>query len=60
MENNRCIKWGMVVKERKKELEKMIYNSMVKSVLIYRAKIWSLYEYDRKRKNLTQMYAVRW
>ena len=55
-ENNRCIKWGMVVKEHnKKPGKKIIYNSMVKSVLIYGAEIWSLYEDDRRRINATEM-----
>jgi len=58
-ENNRCIKWGMVVKEHNKKPEKMIYNSMVKSVLIYGAEIWSLYEDDRRRINATEMDALR-
>jgi hypothetical protein len=35
--------------------KKMIYNSMVKSVLIYVAKTWSLYEDDRRRINATEM-----
>jgi hypothetical protein len=37
----------------------MIYNSMVKSVLIYGAEIWSLYEDDRRRINATEMDALR-
>ena len=37
----------------------MIYNSMVKSVLIYGAKTWSLYEDDRRRINATEMDALR-
>jgi hypothetical protein len=32
---------------------------MVKSVLIYGAKIWSLYEDDRQRINATEMDALR-
>jgi hypothetical protein len=39
--------------------KKMIYNSMVKSVLIYGAEIWSLYEDDRRRINATEMNALR-
>jgi uncharacterized membrane protein len=39
--------------------KKMIYNSMVKSVLIYGAKTWSLYEGDRRRINTTEMNALR-
>jgi hypothetical protein len=31
--------------------KKMVYNSMVKSVLIYGAETWSLYEDDRRRIN---------
>jgi hypothetical protein len=50
----RCIKCGMVVKEHNKKPEKMIYSSMVKIVLIYRAEIWNLYE-DRRRINATEM-----
>ena len=37
----------------------MIYNSMVKSVLIYGAEIWSLYEDDRRTINATEMDALR-
>jgi hypothetical protein len=37
----------------------MIYNSMVKSVLIYGAETWSLHEEDRKRINVTEMDALR-
>jgi hypothetical protein len=32
---------------------------MVKSVLIYGAEIWSLYEDDRRRINTTEMDALR-
>jgi len=39
--------------------EKMIYNSMVKSVLIYGAETWNLYEDDRRRINATEMDALR-
>ena len=35
--------------------KKMIYNDMVKSVLIYGAETWSLYEYDRRRIDATEM-----
>jgi hypothetical protein len=38
--------------------EKIIYNSMVKSVLIYGAETWSLYKDDRKRINATDMDAL--
>jgi cell division septal protein FtsQ len=37
----------------------MIYNSMVKSDLIYRAEIWSLYEDDSRRIKLSEMDALR-
>ena len=37
----------------------MIYNSMVKSVPIYGAETWSLYEDDRRRINATEMDALR-
>jgi hypothetical protein len=43
-----------------KNLKKMIYNSMVKSVLIYGAEIWNLYEDDRRRINAPEMDAPRW
>jgi hypothetical protein len=36
----------------------MIYNSMVKSVLIYGAETWSLYEDDRRRINAPDMDAL--
>jgi len=39
--------------------KKMIHNSMVKSVLIYGAETWSLYEDDRRRINVTEMDALR-
>jgi hypothetical protein len=39
--------------------KKIIYNSMVKSVLIYGVETWSLYEDDRKRINATEMDALR-
>jgi len=32
-----------------------IYNSMVKSILIYGAETWSLYEDDRRRINATEI-----
>ena len=37
----------------------MIYNSVVKSVLIYGAKTWSLYEDDMRVINATEMDALR-
>ena len=36
-----------------------MYNSRVKSVLIYGAETWSLYEDDRRRINATEMDALR-
>ena len=42
-----------------KKWKKMIYNSMVKSVLIYGAETWSLYKDDRRRINATEMDALR-
>jgi len=53
------MKWGMVVKEHNKKPEKGYYSSMVKSVLIYGAETWSLYEDDRRRINATEMDALR-
>ena len=37
----------------------MIYNSVVKSVLIYRDETWSLYEDDRRRINATEVDTLR-
>jgi len=37
----------------------MIYNSRVKSVLIYGAETWSLYEDDRRRNKAAEMDALR-
>jgi hypothetical protein len=37
----------------------MIDNIMVKSVLIYGAETWSLYEDDRRRMNTAEMDALR-
>ena len=42
-----------------KNPKKMIYNSMVKSVLIYGTETWSLYEDDRRRINANEMDALR-
>jgi len=39
--------------------KKMLYNIMVKNVLIYRAETWSLYEDDKRRINATEMDALR-
>jgi len=45
-----------IIRNRKK----MIYNSMVKSVLIYGAETWSLCEDDRRRRiDATEMDALR-
>jgi hypothetical protein len=44
-------------KDITKNRKKMIY--MVKSVLIYGAETWSLYEDDRRRINTTKMDALR-
>ena len=41
-----------------KKTEKMMYNSMVKSVLTYGAETWSLYKDDRRRINATEMDAL--
>ena len=50
----------MVVKGRnKKNRKKMIYSSMFKSVLIYRAETWSLYEDDSSRINTNEMEVLR-
>ena len=46
-------------KDITKNWEKMIYNSMVKSVLIYGAETWSLYEDDWRRINAPEMDALR-
>jgi len=45
-------------KDITKNRKKMIYNSMVKSVLIYGAETWS-YEDDRRRINATEKDALR-
>jgi hypothetical protein len=39
--------------------KKIIYNSMVKSALIYGAETWSLYEDDRRRINAIELDALR-
>jgi len=46
-------------KDITKNRKKIIYNSVVKSVLIYGAETWSLYEDDRRRINATEMDALR-
>jgi hypothetical protein len=43
-----------IIRNRKK----MIYNSMVKSVLIYGSETWSLCEDDRRRINAAEMDAL--
>jgi hypothetical protein len=48
-----------VVKEHNKKPEKIIYNIMVKSVLIYGAETWSLYEDGRRRINAAEMDTLR-
>jgi hypothetical protein len=48
-----------VVKEHNKKPEKIIYSGMVKSVLIYGAETWSLYEDDRRRINTAEMDVLR-
>ena len=45
-------------KDITKNRKKMIYNSMVKSVLIYGAETWSLYQ-DDERITATEMVALR-
>jgi hypothetical protein len=42
-----------------KNRKKIIYNSMVKSDLIYGTETWSLYEDGRRRINATEMDALR-
>jgi len=37
----------------------MIYSSMVRSLLIYVAETWSLFEDDRRRINTTEMDVLR-
>ena len=46
-------------KDVTKNQKKLIYNSMVKSVLIYGAETWSLYEDDRRGINAAEMDALR-
>jgi hypothetical protein len=46
-------------KDITKNRKKMIYNSMVRSVLIYGAETWSLYEDDMRRINATEMDTLR-
>jgi hypothetical protein len=46
-------------KDITKNRKKIIYNSMVISVLIYGAETWSLHEDGRKRINVTEMDALR-
>jgi hypothetical protein len=46
-------------KDITKNRKKMIYKSMVKSVLIYGAETWSLYEDNRGRIMATEMDALR-
>jgi hypothetical protein len=58
------IKQRVLSKENRKThltriLTLIIYNSVVKSVLIYGVEIWSSYEDDRRRINATEMAALR-
>jgi hypothetical protein len=46
-------------KDITKNWEKMRYNRIVKSVLIYGAETWSLYEDDRRRINASEMDTLR-
>jgi len=46
-------------KDVTKYRKKMICSSMVKSVLIYGAETWSLYEDERRRIDATEMVALR-
>jgi hypothetical protein len=46
--------WSKNITRNRKE---MIYNNMVKSVLIYGAETWSFYE-DGRRINATQINAL--
>jgi len=46
------VRWSKNITRNRK---KIIYNSMVKSVLIYGAETWSLYDDDRRRINATDM-----
>jgi hypothetical protein len=48
--------WAKYITRNRK---KLIYNSMVKSVLIYGAEAWSLYEDGRRRINATEIHALR-
>jgi len=50
------VRWSKNITRNRK---KMVYNSMVKSVLIYGAETWSLYEDDRRRINATEMDGLR-
>jgi uncharacterized membrane protein len=58
-ENIRCVKWVWWSKNITRNRNKMIYSSMVKSVLIYGAETWNLYEDDRRRINENEMDALR-
>jgi ribonuclease HII len=50
------VRWSKNITRNRK---KMIYNSMVKSALIYGAETCSLYEDDRRRIDVTEMDALR-
>jgi hypothetical protein len=45
----------VVVKVHNKKPEKIIYNNMVKSVLIYGSETWSSYVDDRRKINAAEM-----
>ena len=47
------------LKDVTKTRKKVIYNSMVKSVLNYGTDTWSIFEDDRRRVNATEMEALR-
>jgi hypothetical protein len=53
------LNWIWWTKDITKNRKKIIYISMVKSVLIYGAETWSVYEDDRRRINATEVDALR-
>jgi hypothetical protein len=54
-----ALNWVWWSKNITRNRKKMIYNSMVKSVLIYGAETWSLCEDDRRGINATDMDTLR-
>ena len=54
-----ALNWIWWSKDITKNRKNMIYNSMVKSVLIYGAETRSLYEGDKRRINETEMDELR-